>query len=812
MPMIVSQLRGHSVENISVNFYDVSLSNTSWTIHGLNLYINDCNLVTVGFFIRHKPIYQIGRREIKIVNSTFGHLNVKGGYNILVSDCTVDGATLAPNSTLMDVVGGTLTVSTSTFHHLGAGVYDWDIVPNLLKVVRCRIHMVDVNCSNNEAPVVLIQIQNGSELFVRDSTFENNGNISSVISVKFNSSLSISDSLFSGNSASNGSCLRLHHNVSVTISQSTFINNEADYGGVIYQYYEPKNSSDQNNSYILSVTISHSTFVNNRALSGGVIYHYYETVNAQAQNHSYEENSADHTQIISSGEEETQQSLSIYNSYFVNNTADYGGVVYLYGASIDLFVKKCNFTENLADIYGSVIHAKNVTGNVVQQCLFNNNFESLYLIGTHSQLMDCEFFCDPSCPLADYFAVNIQNGTASINNCTFRDLFDTSISAFGTKLSITNSKCEGFKANCLFFGNSEVTVVGSQFDTVAPTVLLSDNWSNLTVINTSFVNGYYVFQSFVGIVRVQFINCLFHSAGTLALVGQMLLKNCTISSYQNPFFHSDISDPTVPTQLELVDCVITGNSYLFMPFIYVENASFTMINCLYTGNNIRNHIWLNGTTDVTITNVTFFNNSFQDNGDPGNKHSLFVVNNTVMEMKNCKFESNNAHFGSLMLVFGSEVRVMNSVISNNYGTNYPDYTERKLISIHDSKTVEFSSSKFVNNTGIDIFDVWSSSLLLIDNCSFESNSNLNDFDIWYTDDVILQRSRFYNSVSSSIYDVRNLRIFRDICTFYNYTFISDGNLRTKVFVLDSNITIIDYGRDQIIVTEGSPYASGEYNM
>ena len=782
-PVMLSQFPSDSEEEISVNFMSVSLSNTSWTIHGLNLLINNSNLEKVTFLISHKPICQICRRQIDIVNSTFGHMNIRSGYNIHVSDCTIDGKTVTPNTTLLDVVGGALSVSNSSFQYLSNRVHGFYIVPTILRAVGCRIHMVGVNCSNNEAVGGLIQVQNGSELFVQNSTFEHNGVRSDeyqslIIAMNINSSLCITRSVFSGNSGLNGSCLWLDHNVSVTINQSAFVNNRAGYGGVIYQYYEAKNASGLNNSD--------------------------------------KENNAARTQSAFSGEEDRHQSLSIRDSYFVNNQARSGGVVYLYGASTDLFVKKCNFTKNQATFYGSAIYAQNLTGNVmVQQCLFN--VESLYLIGTHSQLMDCEFFCDPpmsSCLQGYYRTVNFQYGIASINNCTFNQ-FDVSISALGTKLNITDSRCYGEKKYCLHLDNSEITIVGSQFDTDAEVVLFNDHRSNLTVIDTSFVNGDfpngdYVFKTYGGTARVEFINCLFHNRGSLALIGQTLLKNCTISNYQEPFIQSDFADPTFSAQLDIVDCVFIGNNVSSdQPFIYIENASFTMSNCLYTGNDARNHFFLNVTTDVTIKNVTFFNNSFGDNDDLTNENSLIIVNNTIMKMKNCNFESNNMKGGSLMLVLGSEVRVINTVMSDNYNKMPTHYTERKFFSTHDSKSVEFSSSKFINNSGINIFDVWSSNLLLIDNCLFENNDWFGYIDIWYTHDVILQRSRFNDIMAAPIQHVNNLRIFRCTCTPYGYNFFSKGTLKTKIFLLDSNVSVEGSDTRHILI-DGSPYASGGY--
>ena len=475
--MILSQPSGDSEEEISVNIKGITLSNTNWTIQGLNLFINDSNLVTVQFFIRLKPTCQICRREIKIVSSTFGHMNVRGGYDIQVSHCIVDDITVTSNSTLLDVVAGGLIVSNSSFQHL-SGVEG----PGLLRAVGSRIHMVGVSCSNNEAPYGLIQIQNGSELFVQNSTFMNNGHVSSpssVISVQSNSSLSISDSVFSGNTASNGSCLRFHHNVSVAINQSTFENSTAVNGGIIYAF------------------------------------HAYEIILTQSD---------------FSGEGERQLSLYIHNSYFVKNNAETGGVVYFYGDFIRFFVKKCNFTKNEADD-GGAIYMKSLTGTLVlRQCLFTNNSastrgNSLSLYGTHSQLTDCEFYGDMSsfCSNDKCINVDFQCSTSFINNCTFSEKVDTSIKASSTKLNITNSRWYGPKTYCLKFDNSDITIVGSHFAADAGEVLYDDKCSNLTVINTSFVNCYHVFNTDMGFTELS-LSTLY---STLQVPWYSMVKRCS---------------------------------------------------------------------------------------------------------------------------------------------------------------------------------------------------------------------------------------------------------------------------------------------
>ena len=70
--MILSQPLDCDADDISVNFRGVSLSRTSWTIHALNLFINDPGLEKVKFFIEQNATSQ--KYAIRILKSTFEYL------------------------------------------------------------------------------------------------------------------------------------------------------------------------------------------------------------------------------------------------------------------------------------------------------------------------------------------------------------------------------------------------------------------------------------------------------------------------------------------------------------------------------------------------------------------------------------------------------------------------------------------------------------------------------------------------------------------------------------------------------------------
>ena len=105
-----------------------------------------------------------------------------------------------------------------------------------------------------------------------------------------------------------GSCLWLHHNISVTINQSTFVNNNIGIkGGVILP---------------VLVNLSRLTAKTSATNKTVLIAH----------------------KLTSLPKEKYKQSLSIYDSYFVNNTSRVGEELLIYAKdSIDLFVKEMQF-------------------------------------------------------------------------------------------------------------------------------------------------------------------------------------------------------------------------------------------------------------------------------------------------------------------------------------------------------------------------------------------------------------------------------------------------------------------------------------
>ena len=83
--MILSQPSGDAEDDTTVNFtavslsMAVSLSKTTWTIQDFNLFIVGSDLPNVNFFLKETFSSQTYARKVHVVNSAFGHMNIRGG-------------------------------------------------------------------------------------------------------------------------------------------------------------------------------------------------------------------------------------------------------------------------------------------------------------------------------------------------------------------------------------------------------------------------------------------------------------------------------------------------------------------------------------------------------------------------------------------------------------------------------------------------------------------------------------------------------------------------------------------------------------
>ena len=127
----------------------------------------------------------------------------------------------------------------------------------ILSAVSSHINIANVNFFNNLSPNGLINIQNGSNIYVEQCTVEHNGEMSkSAISVEYNSSAIVNNSTFTGNSAYYGGCLSCLYNSAVSINNSNFINNAAVYGRTIFCGNQTPHFQTMNRTLSIDLQIS----------------------------------------------------------------------------------------------------------------------------------------------------------------------------------------------------------------------------------------------------------------------------------------------------------------------------------------------------------------------------------------------------------------------------------------------------------------------------------------------------------------------------------------------------------------------------
>ena len=280
---------------------------------------------------------------------------INSDVNVTIQNLTLTGGNATYGGAIHN--DGDLTVSGSTFS--GNTAYGGGTIYNRGTLDVSGSVFSGNNASNGGA------IYNGGSVTVNGSTFTGNtaywgGTISN------EGILDVTDSIFTNNTEGLGGVI-YNYGGSVTVSDSTFIGNTADYGGAIYNYGG-------------SVTVSDSTFTNNIAYNGGAIWNS-DTLGVKdsvfQNNNATWSGGAIHSgsgSVTVSGSTFTNNTtkyhggaignsdlLSVKDSVFQNNNADYGGAIENNGT---LDVSGSNFSGNTANNGGAIWnHQGSVTVN-----------------------------------------------------------------------------------------------------------------------------------------------------------------------------------------------------------------------------------------------------------------------------------------------------------------------------------------------------------------------------------------------------------------------------------------------------------------
>ncbi|MGL4669772.1 MAG: hypothetical protein ACRCVG_04160 [Methanobacteriaceae archaeon] len=227
----------------------------------------------------------------------------------------------------------------------------------------------------------------------------------------------------------------IYNNGTMIIKNSNFINNTAYDGGAIY-----------NNG---NMAIYSSSFINNKALgnsgtgigSGGAIYNYDTQYTLIIYNSTFINNSGDEGAAIY-----TNGGITISYSKFMNNTSNMSGTIISYGGEDSkLVIYESVFTNNQAERGGAILNFGNL---IVVNCNFTNNKANLggAIYNFYSMNVSKSTFKSNSALNGSDIYLNIILQPVSINYNTFLDSKGYSI-YYNNTITILNITIKGNVSN-----------------------------------------------------------------------------------------------------------------------------------------------------------------------------------------------------------------------------------------------------------------------------------------------------------------------------------------------------------------------------
>lgn len=403
----------------------------------------------------------------------------------------------------------------------------------------------------------------------------------------------------------------IYNNGNLIISNSNFINNTAnESGGAIY-------------NYIGNVIVSDSNFINNHAVnSSGAIYN---TGNLTVINSNFINNTAQYAGALYNNGNISyyynNSKMNIINSSFIGNSVNsYGGVIYNYWGIIN--IDKSIFTNSKTMINSGVIY--NSGDLFITNSIFSNNYSPYGGV------------------IYDYGNDTIYNSYVEIKNC---DFINNNAKEFGGALynfrSVIKLSDSYFYKNTA--GNNSGAIENSGNLTVTNTIFANNsayhggavyNYLNssypyytvdMSIINCSFINNSAV--SYGGAIENDWANLTVTSSTFLNNIAKSQkgnsIHNLNISSLKanyNVFINNKYSGSEIYTNLDHASILLNYNwfgqdtsNYKVSPYKLglINYQGNNMTTWLYENMTIGGNQTINTPTNVTVTLNGFYNSKTQ---------------------------------------------------------------------------------------------------------------------------------------------------------------------------------------------------------
>ena len=423
----------------------------------------------------------------------------------------------------------------------------------------------------------------------------------------------VTNCIFNGNSSVYGGGMH-NNNSNPTVTNCIFSVNVVTYN------YDPIFHSGCGAgmcNWTSSPTVTDCWFSSNSTENlGGGMYNY--SSNPTVTNCTFSDNTAGrdyNTSERGGGMYNDNSNPTVTSCAFSGNWADCGGGMYNNHSSPT--AASCNFIDNEADIGGGMCN--NSGSPKVTDCVFSGNSSEqgggMYNGGSNPTVTNCTFSDNAVThhPYSDFTGcgAGMFNWTSSptVTNCTF----STNLADFdgGGMYSYDSSSLT--ITNCTFIGNSAEYRGGGMH-----------NWNQSSPTIT---------------------NCTF--AGNSA-------------EYYGGGMHNRNSSPII------TDCIFTGNlTSVDGGGIYNSVSDPNVINCGFNNNTVEysGGGMFNNKSNPTVTNCTFNGNTANDYGGGMDNYSSNPMVN------NCMFSSNSAAWGGGVFNWISNPTVTNCTFSGNSASN-----------------------------------------------------------------------------------------------------------------------------------------------
>ena len=624
--------------NVQVAFINVHLLKSSWEIHGLNLLIKDSDLSKTQLTLRSIENLNREKGSAVIENSTFGQMKIKSKYKVQMFNCQVDGA-MRLEETMIDIKFGDLEIKNCKFSLNKASSSH----PAVLEATDSQISIKDSSFDWNIGHHGIIEILQGSHLFVTNSQFDNNGIFLyslSLIVVKTYSSVILSNCYFASSVAACGLVCSFP-NTSILVQNSTFSNNTGERG-----------SSINCHNKINMDTVPDINF--------------YSNSNNETKNGHSLERKWKLEEYGSKSMSATDSGSCVVKGTLIKNSFSADGTLYVQGRSVE--ISDSNFTTNVGGLGGGAIKgSEGAIINISNSRLVNNQGMIGSFIAIHnSTVLDIRncivYYHDP-----EHFTglgIHATNfSVVTICETDFRNQFLVEAIAFHLEKYSTL-----FVTGCSF---------NSYYGRGSSVLLATDNiqatFSNCTFNTSCGVSA--SDNSVVSITSCVFTRCHQVTSGNIMnfkFGSHLYLSETTLTNIKVGFFSLTfgIYSGSIAT---LVSCYYSEN-YVW-GHAYVDHGKLLILNSKFLSNDVisgyvTGNIFVAKQSEFSITGSIF-----KDNVHPWkvrvNPNNLISLTSSNMNISDCTFDENEADglvfMESFPEVHQQYIQIINSTFYNNVG-------------------------------------------------------------------------------------------------------------------------------------------------